>query len=65
MLDEHCMFLADNPKAGQAKPELRRDLRYFPVKNYLILYRLIEGGVEIVRVVRGSRNLAALFGLEE
>jgi plasmid stabilization system protein ParE len=27
-----------------------------PVRSYLILYRQIEGGVEIVRVVHGARN---------
>jgi toxin ParE1/3/4 len=37
-------------------------LRYFPVKNYLILYRQLADGVEIMRVVHGSRDLGALFG---
>jgi toxin ParE1/3/4 len=65
LLDEHCKFLADNPMAGQARPEIRPDLRYFPVRTYLIFYRPIAGGVEIVRVVHGRRNLHALFDTED
>ncbi len=34
---------------------------YFPVGSYLILYREITGGVEIVRVVHGARDLPDLF----
>ena len=36
------------------------DVRQKAIKgfeNYLIFYRLIEGGVEIIRVIHGSRDL--------
>jgi toxin ParE1/3/4 len=42
---------------GRARPELRPDLRSFPYGSYLILYRVINDGVEIVRVVHAARNL--------
>jgi hypothetical protein len=42
---------------GRARPELRSDLRSFPFGAYPILYRAIDDGVEIVRVVHGARNL--------
>jgi toxin ParE1/3/4 len=38
-------------------PELRRSL----VGRYLILYRIITDGVQVVRVVHGARNLFDLF----
>jgi hypothetical protein len=38
-------------------PELRRSL----VDRYLILYRIITDGVQVVRVVHGARNLFDLF----
>jgi toxin ParE1/3/4 len=31
------------------------------VKNYIIFYRLTEQGMEIMRVVKGDRDLEAFF----
>lgn len=45
---------------GPARPDLAPDLRYFVVRKYLILYRQIADGVEIVRVVHGARHLPDL-----
>lgn len=41
---------------GVARPHIRPGLRTFPVGNYLILYRQIDDGAEIVRVVHGARQ---------
>jgi toxin ParE1/3/4 len=46
---------------GRRRDELSPSLQRFPIDDYLIFYRLIEGGVEVVRVVRGYRHLDALF----
>jgi toxin ParE1/3/4 len=56
-----CRSLADMPGIGAARPEIRPDLRTFPVGNYLLLYRQLEGGAEIVRVVHGARQWNALL----
>jgi toxin ParE1/3/4 len=56
-LTEKFFALGRNPRIGRARPELRSDLRSFPYGAYLILYRIIDGGVEIVRVVHAARNL--------
>ena len=62
-LEQHFLMLAENKHFGRARPDIRPDLRYSVVKNYLIFYRPITGGVEIVRVVHGRRNIQALdFG---
>ncbi len=37
-------------------------MRSFPVGEYLILYRVDEPYVLILHVVRGSRDIEALFG---
>ena len=60
-IDEVCALLAENPQLGPARQDLRPDLRYFTVTGYLILYRERKGGVEIVRVVHGARDLPTLF----
>jgi toxin ParE1/3/4 len=46
---------------GRARPELRPDLRSFPVGRFVIFYREVRDGIEIVRVLRGARDLPALF----
>ena len=46
---------------GPARPDIAPDLRYFPVRRYLILYRQITDGIEIVRVVHGARDVPTLM----
>ena len=64
-LHRQFLLLAEYPQLGQARPDIRPGLRYFPLKRYLIFYRQIPDGVEIVRVVHGSRDLGALFETED
>src|SRR5216684_2773151 len=56
-------ILASHPNIGRARDQdLRPGLRSFPVGEYLIVYRIQDEDVMILRVVRGSRNVVALFG---
>ncbi|MBV8630712.1 MAG: type II toxin-antitoxin system RelE/ParE family toxin [Silvibacterium sp.] len=50
-----------NPRAGRQRDELRSGYRSFTVGQYLILYRVQEGAVEIMHVVHGKRDLGAMF----
>lgn len=59
--DEKLKLLSDFPKGGQARPELRPRLRSFPVGNYLLFYRPLRGGIELVRALHGARDLRTLF----
>ena len=60
-------LLAENPNIGwpsRLKHSALNALRVFRVTSFekmLILYRPLAGGVDILRVVHGSRNLQALF----
>ncbi len=60
-LRNKCQILADSPFAGRARPEIRHDLRSFPVKRYVILYRVLDDCVEIVSVIHGSRDIEGLW----
>jgi toxin ParE1/3/4 len=43
------------------------DLRYFPVarfRAYLIFYRPFRGGIEVLHVVHGARNIAGMLAEE-
>ena len=54
--------LADAPEMGEKRDELAPGLRQFTVRpRYVIFYRPIEGGIELVRVVGGGRDIDALF----
>ena len=59
--DEKIRLLADNPHMGPARPDIATDLRYHPAGSYLLLYRIVSDGVEIVRVVHGARDLLNLL----
>jgi len=58
--EEKGQLLAENPELGQASPDIAEDFRYLPVGRYLMLYRLIPDGIELVRVVQGMRLLSAI-----
>ncbi len=60
-LEAKFLLLAEQPQLGPARPDIAPGLRYFPVRSYLILYREITEGVEIVRVVHGARRLLNLL----
>ena len=60
-VDAKCDLLARLPEIGRERPELGPDLRGFPVGSYIIFYRVIDSGVEIVRVLSAARDLDALF----
>ena len=52
-------MLVQSPLAGRERPELRSDLRSFSVGNYIIFYRALPDGVEIVRVMNGRQDINA------
>jgi toxin ParE1/3/4 len=61
LLGQKYKILADNPHMGPARPDIAKKLRYYPVGNYLLLYRVIPDGIELVRVVHGARDLRHLL----
>jgi toxin ParE1/3/4 len=62
--------LAQTPEIGSlcqfSHPRLT-DMRCWPVKrfkNHLIFYRPLEGGIEVLHIIHGARDLPALFEQE-
>jgi toxin ParE1/3/4 len=60
-IERTCRRLARSPHLGPARPDLAAGLRYLPVGRYLILYREVDNGVEIVRIIHGARYLPDLL----
>ena len=53
--------MRDNPDAGRRQDKLLVNPRSFVVKNYFIFYMPFEEGVEILRVLHGSRDIESIF----
>lgn len=53
-LDKTFHRLLHHPQLGRARPELGRELRSFPHRNYVIFYRPTPSGVLITRVLHGA-----------
>jgi len=60
-LNDKFSLLASFPQMGRSREDLGAELRSFPVKNYLVIYRPVKERIEIVRVVHTARDLKALF----
>lgn len=60
-LRESFPKLAKFPQMGRERSELAPFLRSFLVKNYLIFYRPIDEGIEIVRILHGSQEIETIF----
>ena len=60
-------FLARTPSAGATREYLTpalKGLRMWPIKGfekYLVFYRPVPGGLEIVRVLHAARDIGAIF----
>ena len=62
-IEERCHLLADYPYIRIARPEFGSSHRSFvvPGTRYIIVYRPVDDGVEIIHVRHGSQDLHSLF----
>jgi toxin ParE1/3/4 len=58
--ENSCRLLATQPGMGRAREELANELRSFPVRRYVLFYRPLADGVEVVRVLHGARDVTAI-----
>ena len=53
-----CEMLAQNPEMGQSRKSTNHGVcRSFTSRTYVIFFRGFDDGVEIIRIVRGERDL--------
>ncbi|NJR26040.1 MAG: type II toxin-antitoxin system RelE/ParE family toxin [Richelia sp. CSU_2_1] len=60
-----CQQLANFPNLGRSYIEISPNLRGLPLDGYIIFYRILDDGIEILRVVSGRRDLPSLFDEQE
>jgi toxin ParE1/3/4 len=67
MLDrftERFEMLTSMPQTGRRRDELEPNLRSFPEGNYVVFYREISDGIEIIRVLHASRDIHRFFNID-
>jgi len=60
-IGRRCHDCADLPGMGRRRDDLALGLRSITEGNYIIFYRLVDDGIQIVRVLHGARDLPSLF----
>lgn len=60
-IGDKCQLYASQPNMGTARPDLGDDLRIFSHKRYVVVYRPLPDGIEVLRVVDGARDYPSLF----
>jgi len=63
-LDEQFRVLATQPMVGRSRGELAPGARSFPFGRYIIVYVPLDEGIDVVRVLHGSRDIDAVFNPE-
>jgi toxin ParE1/3/4 len=59
-IEENCQLLRNHRQLGPARPEIAEEARVLVVERWLAFYRLLDDGVQVVRIVDGARDLTRL-----
>ena len=62
--DLHSKFqqYAHQREMGEPRPDLGEGLRSFAfMKNYVVIYRPLKDGIDVLRVFHGARDYPTLF----
>ncbi|MEA5619344.1 type II toxin-antitoxin system RelE/ParE family toxin [Cronbergia sp. UHCC 0137] len=60
-INDKLILISKSPQMGKICEELAPSLRSFPVGKYLLLYRPVVDGIELVRVIHGAKDIQNLF----
>ena len=61
LLEQECKSLVRSSGMGRQREELAQHLRSFPVGNYIIFYRPVSEGIEIIHILHSARDVYAVF----
>ncbi len=59
-LNEAALLIAETPGMGVDRPHLSKNLKSFPVGNYILYYRVKPDVLELVRVLSASRDIDSI-----
>ena len=61
VFNRKCQQLVSFPLSGRSYATINPNLRELSISGYVIFYRVLDDGIEILRVVSGRRNFSDLF----
>jgi toxin ParE1/3/4 len=59
-IEKRCNSLQKQPQLGRPRPEVGEGARSLVIERWIAFYRIVENGVQIVRIVDGARDLSKL-----
>ena len=60
--ESYATAFADGNLIGTLRSDLGEQVRVFTHKRWLVVFRPIQDGIEVLRVVDGARDFSRLFG---
>lgn len=60
-IGKRLTLLEKNTYLGKSQDDILLNLRSFPAQKYIIFYTPIEDGIEVFRIIHGSRNIDGIF----
>jgi toxin ParE1/3/4 len=60
-LSSRFELYASQPRSGQARPDLGVEVRIFTHGNYVVVYRALHDGIDVLRVFHGAQDFPRLF----
>jgi toxin ParE1/3/4 len=62
---KRCASLRHRSQLGRPRPEIGEGARSLVIERLVAFYRIVEDGVQVVRIVDGARDLSTLKWLPE
>lgn len=56
-LQERCTLLTDHPGSGRKRDEIEPAMRSATEGDYVIFYRALPDGIEVIRIIHSKRDL--------
>ena len=65
LVNSKFQALSRRPGLGRRRPELAPNIRSLTVGRYVVFYLPLSRGIEVVRVLHGSRDIESIFENEQ
>ena len=65
LVDSKFQALSRRPRLGRRRPEISPDIRSLAFGRYVVFYLQLSRGIEVVRVLHGSRDIESIFDNEQ
>jgi toxin ParE1/3/4 len=65
LVNSKFQALSRRPGLGRRRPELAPNIRSLTVGRYVVFYQPLFRGIEVLRVLHGSRDIESIFENEE